>query len=739
MNKRAILFFTLLVLILTTNSVYGANPCTAGSVASIEIKDPPNGAKMTMGVPKSTYWDGNQIFLYARASFNPNVNTNCTYGDFRIILEDPFDYYSVKIDYYTSINMNFIKYLNVGTYRWWGYLKPGGQNCPYTSCTTDVWDFTIEGTSFPDPPHIDSYSPLDGTTFAEGTSSVTLTCSGSCPDPAGCNMIFIVDGEQKSTKSFSTCTGINCGSKSYVWTVDRAGWHSWNCKLVEKSSSGRYDELPYPPLDFKINGTTCPTITTNFISPTPQQASTVATNDNYIKFNVKASSSAVVDISLYFCESPTNNCNPTNGQIVSAVYIPLSTSYITKDFLIPQTPSGNYVRWYIRYDYENPSSCSSVYPVSIAGSQVAWYKVNITSPSLNVSLVSPSDNTLFYAGDTIDLIYSVQATAASTTNKVYIDGSPVMTQVQNTGTNSYSISTLPVGNHTWYVEAYDGYSTVQSEIRNLIIQSSAPIIILRGPGNGSGCYYYPSGSTSTSSSPLTWDVAAVTVTHTDRLIINGEVVQEFPPTDNIRTTYNMNIQGGIPYNWQINSTDARGSSAVSSSWCFMVNCSTIWQKQEGIPCGMDNSRIIEYYDINHCAYPTVPVPADNGTYEPCVYCKDEWECSSYEECQVDGTQRCLNVTNVGLIPCLGSKPTEADIRSKDRTCVYSSGVDTIDFSSNELVDLRDPFNKGILPDMFKGIIGLMSTPFLYWLLIIIASLTLFLSAVAVLYWVRNLQ
>jgi len=139
-------------------------------------------------------------------------------------------------------------------------------------------------------------------------------------------------------------------------------------------------------------------------------------------------------------------------------------------------------------------------------------------------------------------------------------------------------------------------------------------------------------------------------------------------------------------------------------------------------------------DNDNCAVPNPAAPAD--VVVPCFYCTSQLDCSLWGECQPNNYQTCIgSVIDVGLVPCVNyTLPI-----TMNRSCQFTTTADRIDFSSNELVDLNDPFNRGILPDIFNGIIDWMSTPFLYWLLIIVGALTLFLSAVAVLYWVRNMR
>lgn len=703
-------------------------------VSTLNLIDPPNSQSMTIGTAQSTFWDGYSVYMYALGDFDTSINPRCTYVDHSLILDTPFDVYTVRVNTNVNQPMTFIKYLSAGTYDWYGRSSPGGsylgQPCPYSTCTTSTMRFYVNGAVLPGPPHISTHSPYG--TFVAGTTSVSLNCQGECPDPAGCRVYLYDDNDnQLYTKSVSSCTSTNCWSASYTWNGLTAGTYDHRCEVVEKSVSGRYDD---DRRTFTINGTTCSSITNNWISPTPVHSSTVNNLTNYFRLVASSSPSSNVDIVYYFCSDTTNTCVP--NLIIPYVNIALTSTsqQLSPDVFYDANPGDRYVRWYVTYSFNSPSGCSDVTPRSNNGNRIAWFAINQTTPSLNVTLGSPPNNTQIPISNVpLDFIFTVQATVGTTTDTLYIDGSPVTSGVKPTGLTSFPNVNVGSGIHTWYVTANDGFSTAQSQTwRFTVVQG--PSVNLISPVDG---YQYANGQTSTSSSPLTWTVSASTST-IDKLIINGITTQTLPATSQFTRTANMAIQGGLVYNWQINSTDTNGLSTLTPSRSFQINCSTIWQKQD-ISCGMDNRRIIGYVDINNCAFPTIPVPVDNGTYEPCVYCRNEWDCTLYETCQINNTQRCLNVTNIGMIPCANATPSISDIRGKDKTCLFETGVDKIDFSSNELVDVNDPFNRGILPDIYFGIIAWMSTPFLYWLLLIIAALCLFLTAVAVLYWVRNMQ
>jgi hypothetical protein len=201
-------------------------------------------------------------------------------------------------------------------------------------------------------------------------------------------------------------------------------------------------------------------------------------------------------------------------------------------------------------------------------------------------------------------------------------------------------------------------------------------------------------------------------------------------------TANIPIQGGMVYTWYVNSTDLFGQSSLSSTRSFSIGCNSSWTLQYG-SCQPGGYYIKTYVDNSNCVIPNPPAPADNGTQVSCVYCVDQWDCSAWADCQPNGYQYCSysDIVNSGISPC----PNATTPSILNRSCSFTTEVNTIDFSSNELVDLRDPFNRGILPDIWNGIIAWLSTPFFYWLLIIISALALFLSAIALLYWVRNLQ
>ncbi len=737
MKQKLKLIIVFVMALLAVNIAYGAS-CSVGSVSSINTVSPANNAIYTLGTYVDSTWDGSTLWLGATATFDPYADTRCTHVYQAIIFDDGADIYQTE-DNTVSLNLNVIGNGTLGTYTWWGKSAPVGTGCPYSYCTTPHWSYTIKGSPGPVPPHIDSSDPADGQTFVSGTSSVSLSCGGSCPDPLGCTMNFIGDDDvQINSQSFATCTGINCRTKTYTWSSLTAGWHDWNCELVEKGSLGRYDDIPYGPVEFKINGTACPVITSNFPSPTPIYSSTVNNLSNYIQLSIKTDISSNVDITYYTCSDTANTCSP--NILVSQVNVDLNNAFQTlPKVLVEANPGDKYVRWYAIYSFNSPGSCADV-KRSNNGINTAYFKLNQTVLSLNVTLGSPANNTQIpLSAVPIDFIFNTQAVVPYGTNitdTLYIDGILIDSESKLPGFSTFPGINVGTGHHSWYVVVNDGFSTKQSLSFNFDV-ISGPTITLKGPGTSPACYYYPYGSTSTFSSPITWEVSSNGV-HTDLLIVNGVVTQNFSATSNFRSMANMAIQGGLPYNWQINSTDSNGQSVLSSSWCFQVNCSTIWSKQD-VSCGMDNRRIIEYIDVNNCVYPTISVPVDNGTYEPCAYCGDAWSCSSYEDCQMNNTQRCLNVTNIGMIKCANATPTVSDLRGNDRSCSYVTGVDTIDFSSNELVDLNDPFNKGILPDIWNGIVALISTPFYYWLLLIVAALTLFLSAVALLYWVRNMR
>ena len=739
--------FTLLFLI----SIVSVNAfsCVDGYGIGVSQRGPANGVIYTVGTPVNPYWDGSGRIVFSIdvtnihglfSSLAPYNNCNYTNVYAKWFWDSQFDVTSISgvntvgTDYRTnSVPLQLVP----GSYTWEAGHSPSACIGGYSpvGCYTSLNSLTIQGQTCAQP---NLRQMFINTTYPGGTSSINFNCTGECPDTQGCTLYFYDDNNNQmgGTDHINYCTSSNCFNKqrTYSGLVDGNSYNV-RCQIVtDTPGCGRTDSISR---SFTVGGSSCPSITSTFPSPTPQQGSTVSNETNTVRIGTQSQYSAVVDITLYYCEN-TGNCNLATCDPASGTMLPLAFQNVgtTRTYVnIPIiSTAGNCVRWYTRYDYENPTPCTPLYPRSINPGSVGWYYVNGTVPGLNVTLISPLNNTQIPISNVpLDFTFTVQATVGTTTDTLYIDGSPVTSGVKPTGLTSFPNVNVGSGIHTWYVTANDGFSTAQSQTwRFTVVQG--PSVNLISPADG---YQYANGQTSTSSSPLTWTVSASTST-IDKLIINGITTQTLPATSQFTRTANMAIQGGLVYNWQINSTDTNGLSTLTPSRSFQINCSTIWQKQD-ISCGMDNRRIIGYVDINNCAFPTIPVPADNGTYEPCVYCRNEWDCTLYETCQINNTQRCLNVTNIGMIPCANATPSISDIRGKDKTCLFETGVDKIDFSSNELVDVNDPFNKGILPDIYFGIIAWMSTPFLYWLLLIIAALCLFLTAVAVLYWVRNMQ
>jgi len=719
------------LLVLIVNVVLGASCTTPTGKFSVSNGNPPNGVTLHVGSPNS-YWNGVNRVNFS-VTLSGTFDNNCTYVYLDWIILDPqfneVEIYPNKPGVYYSGEVPLPEI--PGTYYWRNSITPRGLTCKEGTCITspDVY-FSVVGATLPTPPHLDTI--YLNSSYPAGTTSIPVRCAGSCPDPNGCDLYFYNnDGNQFAHYSVSNCTGINCFSKTATYGNLSAGTYTVECKIIDTHS--QYATIAGT---FKINGTTCPSISQNWISPTPGYGAIVQDTTSYFRMSVSSNPSSNVDIIYYFCEDNSNSCAPTLFNFYAAKDL-TPTAQTLKDMLYIAPSNVTYVRWYVKYHINSPEGCPDIGPRSNAGNSVSWFKINTsTSGSLTVALVAPSDGANDPVGD-IYFAYQINGTnfPKNIQSTLYVDGSPVkMNSFTISGSGVYEyfvVSGLNVGSHSAYVIVTDGTSTVQSNTVNFNI-FQGPTVTLISP---SDLYKYPNGATSTSSKPLTWSVTSPTPT-VDRLYINGVLNQTFPSTSNFIRSTNIPIQGGMVYTWYVNSTDMYGQSSLSDTWSFSIECNSSWSGQY-TACQPGGYQTKIYIDTNNCVVPNPPVPSDNGTKIPCVYCMDQWDCNAWSECQPNGYQYCSysDIVNSGIAPCPNSTPPYI----LNRTCVFSSSVDKVDFSSNELVDLNDPFNRGILPDIWNGIIAWMSTPFLYWLLWIVAALALFLSAIAFLYWVRNMR
>ena len=717
------------LLVLIVNVVLGASCTTPTGKFSVFTGNPPNNTNLKVGSPNS-YWDGLFQVNYS-ATVSGTFDNNCTYLYLDWVIDDPhFNVIELYPNTPGGYSTGWIPLPEVpATYYWWNVIGPRGFNCKEGWCKTPVMVYSVTGATLPAPPHLDVMAM--NSSYPAGTTSIPVTCGGSCPDPNGCNLYFYDNnGKQFAWYSISNCTGIYCFSKTATYSGLSAGTYTVECKIVDGHS--QYDAFART---FTINGTTCPSISQNWVAPTPGYGATVQNTTNYFRMSVSSNPSSNVDIIYYFCVDNSNSCAPTLFNFYAAKDL-TPTAQTLKDMLYIAPSNVMYVRWYVKYHINSPEGCPDIGPRSNAGNSISWFKINTsTANSLIVTLLSPNGN--YASSEELYFTYQINGTnfPKNIRSTLYIDGSPFKTVSESFPESGlyrqFTVSGLNVGSHSTYVVVTDGTSTVQSNTLNFNI-FQGPTVTLISPPN---LYKYPNGATSTSSKPLTWNVASPVPT-VDRLYINGVLNQTFPSTSNYTRSANIPIQGGMVYTWYINSTDVYGQSSLSDTWSFSIECNSSWSGQY-TACQPGGYQTKIYVDTNNCVVPNPPVPSDNGTKIPCVYCMDQWDCNAWSECQPNGYQYCSysDIVNSGIAPCPNSTPP----RILNRTCVFSSSVDKVDFSSNELVDLNDPFNRGILPDIWNGIIAWMSTPFLYWLLWIVAALALFLSAIAFLYWVRNMR
>lgn len=714
-NKIGIFVIALLILINGVN----AYSCSLPGYASVNQLGPTSGSNLQVGSP-NLFWDGlSTVILTSTVNMQPY--SDCDSLTARQYLVTPFDYYSETWTFYTygrTEQIDWVKTVSVpGTYRWYSYIRTGSCTGATDYCSTNEWTFTTSGASLPTAPHIDTLSPSG--TFASGTTSVPLICKGSCPDSNGCNVRVRVNGLSVINQPVSSCTGINCWTMAGGYSVSDGNTYDVNCRVTD--SYGQYDSWTQT---FIVNGSSCPTsVNSQFVSPTPVHGSTVTNQDFEIRFKPITSPPAEATVKFYRCRDYANTCSPvflecpavSGESYCNPILLDGRTNVVIDDIL-----SGEYYRWYVGYDFTDPA-CTDIVPRSNAGSTTAWFKRDPLR-EVNVTLLGPSNGAQL-SNPTVTFTYDIGAVTATTLNRLWLNNNIVKSATETVGPNSY-VTTLSPGFYEWEVTADDGVGFGQSQLWNFTILQG-PQVNLVAPSNG--------GAVIGSTIELSWTVSSPYAT-TDRLYINGNLYQTFSPTTQFTRTFTFPLSGGTT-TWYINSTDTNGLSTLSNTWSFFVNCTPAWSMQTS-SCLPSNQQLVTWIDLNNCGQP-VPgnlTPA-NGTYASCHYCSNSWECNSYGECEIGNVMPCLSVINAAAVPCANA--TVPSLSSYDQTCQYGGGADTIGFSSNDLVDLDDPFNKGILPDIFKGIIAFLSTPFFYWLMWICVALVIFLSAVAILVWVRN--
>jgi len=700
---------------------YSFSCSTPSGIGEIYQSEPPSDSgtyDFYWGTPDRTYDGANRINFEGLVMYDSGIDPSCTYVTAYWLLYNPVDFYDRLGGFNFNIDASNFQVegtLDVpGTYRYSGQVIPKGTGCTEPYCITNLREFQINSPPLPNYPRIDTISPSGGQVFASGTTSVNVSCGGECSDPNGCD-VFILDneGDQLLYTSVNNCSSINCWN---VGPVTYSGLNDGQSYTVECKVVDSYTQEDSYSVSFNINGTSCPNVVDKWLPPTPINGMTY-TSGKVFFYNKPVSNPVIsADYEIYLCSDTTNTCTPQLYDTLGSRT--LDGSDIVYSFYIQP---NKYYRWYVKYT--NIPGCPDIGPRSRVGEGISWWSsYPVVVPVINLS--SPSNQSTI-SDTSPDFIFTTSAATSTTINKLYVNGILKRTQNQTTGANSFiNVDLGGSGNFEWYIESNDGTHTSQSEVWNFeVIQG--PQITLISPDNG---YSFPDGTNNVN---LQWRVTSSTAT-IDRLYVDGSLVNTFAPTTNLNRNYNYPVTSGN-YNWYVNSTDQNGISVLSSSRSFNVNCTSIWTLSEG-SCQPNNKKLVTWVDTNNCGN-SVPgnLSPVNGSYTDCFYTSCNWVCQQYDECQPENIRPCLSVEDASPYPCNESVPATGDF---DETCQYAAEGDVIGFTSYELVDIDDPFNKGILPDMFNGIVAFFSTPFLYWILWISVTLVIFLSAVAILTWIK---
>lgn len=700
--------------------------------ATISQNSPSNGASFT---------DPSSITF--RTTIEIESPLTCNGYNFRIYWE-PADY--AWIDYVSSgwyntpiASQTFQHTWNYppvpDTYRWWVTVGTTGEGGPCwgqtDSTASSSWTFYTLGETIPSPPHIDYTSPVG--TLSEPKTSVDLTCRMHCPDPAGCDYrIEFPTGTTVKSGTTTSCSSPNCIEKTKTVSVTPGNTYSWRCRIWDS-----YDQIDSETETFVNPTYTCTNhlLAPNLISP-PQTftypAGTVSadyvwrqyfTGSGYfdiysLQYRLFTKVNGIGSYVNEFTSIPQNYYSYTDSSWTESSVNQGCGGYPLTD--------GMFCDWYMVV-WDN---CTA-YP-GYASTTRRYYVAEESCPEVTSTQLSPYDGEVKgweLTNTTLQWTVNVSE-KTNVTTKIFLsyNGGAFYTFFTNPA-EEYSppfagrwtlIPLTPGSTYQWYITVNNSCNSYTTPVRTFSVQStpSVPSVSIISPADG---YDFPEA---TESITFKWTVTSSSGYNTiDRLYVNSGLKYTSP--SHPPGTYTHEWTGfvkGASYNAYATATDSIGTG-TSGTISFSIDCTPDWQRTTG-PCQINNKRLITYIDSNNC-YGATP-PADNGTYEDCVFCRTEYYCSEYEKCTGQQVQKCLNVRDKANCCSIDESycGIEPDITTFDKQCYYGDELEI----NPTLVDTQD-YEKGFLPELYRALINFISPwfiPFIILVVVIMFAMTMFM-------------